>query len=109
MAERDIGFLGVMGWGLMLPENSSAVVSAAAVTGRGGVEKKSEKKSSQNWACLVWKFLMELVRVFCTYLEAPSSHIVKKLFLLKIWYFIYRGPSLLSADAGLYIVCFPDV
>ena len=30
MAERDIGFLGVMGWGLMLAESSSAV--AAAVT-----------------------------------------------------------------------------
>ena len=39
--------------------------------------KKVEKTSSQNWACLVWKFLMELVGVFCTYLGAPNCHIVK--------------------------------
>ena len=31
MAERDIGFLGVMGWGWMLAESSSAVAAAAAV------------------------------------------------------------------------------
>ena len=41
VAERDIGFLGVMGWGLMLAENSSAaavvvVAAAAAVTGPPG-------------------------------------------------------------------------
>ena len=39
-----------------------------------GVGKVGEK-SSQNWACLVWKFLMELVRVFSTYLGAPNRHI----------------------------------
>ena len=44
--------------------------------GRG--RKLSEKESSRNWACLVWKFLVELVRVFCTYLGAPNCHIVKK-------------------------------
>ena len=44
MAERDIEFLGVMGWGLMLAENSSVVVAAAAVTGRGGRKKKNRKK-----------------------------------------------------------------
>ncbi len=38
MAERDIEFLGVMGWGLMLAENSSVAVAAAvaAVTGPPG-------------------------------------------------------------------------
>ena len=38
VAERDIGSLGVMGWGLMLPENSSVavVVVAAAVIGPPG-------------------------------------------------------------------------
>ena len=34
VAERDIEFLGVMGWGLMLAENSSVAVAAVvAVTG----------------------------------------------------------------------------
>ena len=40
MAERDIGSLGVMGWGLMLAESSSAaaaaVAAAVAVTLRVG-------------------------------------------------------------------------
>ena len=31
MAERDIGSLHMMGWGLMLTENSSVVVAAVAV------------------------------------------------------------------------------
>ena len=44
------------------------------VTGGRGL-KKVEKKSSQNGVCLVWKFLVDLVRVFCTYLEPPNSHI----------------------------------
>ena len=35
MAERDIGSLGVMGWGLMLGENPSAA-AAVAVTLRVG-------------------------------------------------------------------------
>ena len=52
-----------------------SVGSAGKIEDRGS--EKSEKKSSQNWACLVWKFLMELVRVFCTYLGAPNRHIVK--------------------------------
>ena len=40
MAERDIGSLRMMGWGLMLAQNSSvAVVVAAAVTGPPGEEK----------------------------------------------------------------------
>ena len=37
MAERDIGSLGVMGWGLMLAENSSVVAAAVPREGpRGG-------------------------------------------------------------------------
>ena len=52
-----------------------SVGSAGKIEDRGS--EKSEKKSSQNWACLVWKFLMELVRVFCTYLGAPNRHIAK--------------------------------
>ena len=36
VAERDIGSLRMMGWGLMLAENSSVVVAAAAVTGPPG-------------------------------------------------------------------------
>ena len=36
MAERDIGSLRMMGWGLMLAENSSAVAAVAAVTGPPG-------------------------------------------------------------------------
>ena len=43
MAERDIGSLRMMGWGLMLAENSSVAVAAAvavaAVTGPPGGEK----------------------------------------------------------------------
>ena len=115
MAERDIGFLGVMGWGLMLAENSSAVAAAAvaAVTGPPGGgkvniwlnnsilgRKKVGKKSFQNWACLVGKILLHPVGVFLSYLEAPSSHIVFFCCLLKIWYF---SPSLLSADAGIIV------
>ena len=38
-------------------------------------------------ACLVGKILLHPVGVFLSYLEAPSSHIVKKICLLKIWYF----------------------
>ena len=34
-------------------------------------------KSSQNRACLVWKILVDLGRVFCTYLEPPNSHIMQ--------------------------------
>ena len=37
-----------------------------------------ENKSSQNGACLAWKSLVDLGRVFCTYLEPPNSHIVQK-------------------------------
>ena len=36
-----------------------------------------EKKSSQKWGGLVWKILVDLGRVFCTYLEPPSSHIMQ--------------------------------
>ena len=36
MAERDIEFLGVMGWGLMLAENSSVVAVVAAAVLRAG-------------------------------------------------------------------------
>ena len=42
VAERDIGSLRMMGWGLTLAENSSAaaaVAAAAAVTGPPGGEK----------------------------------------------------------------------
>ena len=52
-----------------------SVGSAGKIEDRGS--EKSEKKKFQNWACLVWKFLMELVRVFCTYLGAPNRHIAK--------------------------------
>ena len=52
-----------------------SVGSAGKIEDRGS--EKSGKKSSQNWACLVWKFLVELVRVFCTYLGAPNRHIAK--------------------------------
>ena len=36
VAERDIGSLRMMGWGLMLPENSSVAAAVAAVTGPPG-------------------------------------------------------------------------
>ena len=36
MAERDIEFLGVMGWGLMLTENSSVAVAVPREGPRGG-------------------------------------------------------------------------
>ena len=52
-----------------------SVGSAGKIEDRGS--EKSEKKSSQNWACLAWKFLVELVGVFCTYLGAPNRHIAK--------------------------------
>ena len=36
LAERDIGSLRMMGWGLMLAENSSVAAAVAAVTGPPG-------------------------------------------------------------------------
>ncbi len=38
MAERDIGSLRMMGWGLMLAENSSVVAAAVPRVGQGQVK-----------------------------------------------------------------------
>ena len=40
-------------------------------------QKKRVFEKSWGWACLVWKMFLHPVGVFCTHLEAPSSHIIK--------------------------------
>ena len=46
---------------------------ALAHAGSQGMVKTNPEKGSQNGACLVWGFFLDLVRVFCTYVEAPNS------------------------------------
>ena len=69
---------------------------------------------SQNWVCLVWKWLMDSVEIFSTLPDLPNSHIMKnpkkcseKTFIYKIPYklpinrfsgLIYPAHSLISAD-----------
>ena len=40
--------------------------------------------SCWEWAGLVWEMFLDLVGVFCTYLEAPRSHLKKKRFFCYI-------------------------
>ena len=46
--------------------------------------KKSEKSSSQNRVCLVWKMFPHPWRHFLAYLELHSAHILKNLKISKI-------------------------
>ena len=62
MAERDIGSLRMMGWGLMLAENSSVV--AAAVTGPpGGFYRK----------CVISKEKVYFLDTYCICVEHKFS------------------------------------
>ena len=48
MPERDIESLGVMGWGLVVAENSSAAAAVVAVVAPGGGGGESDPISTKN-------------------------------------------------------------
>ena len=47
--------------------------------------------SCGEWAGLGWEMFLDLVGVFCTYLEAPRSHIEKK---QKTYFLLYITPDI---------------